>query len=296
MNNNCITKTKNTSASRCKFDWGLFRRTVITPRDKVFTGFDESKNKITFDEWILKGIHAKDVADRFYPMPLFSDVTDSSEEATSWTNAYGQKFFIKDGNKAFGQKYNQDYCLTNKLSTFNDGMYRRIIIFDNKGVAWLVSKGDNAEGFEGQIYTGSAGINTPTDLVEPSIEYTMRNPDDFTKKMPIETEMDVTSLEGLEDIEMIVNVGESTTEIRFVSDCGNYDVTSEMQGISDKADCWIFDGAAMETAPVYANGKFTVANSELTTKKILKLATPDVLYANGVAFKECAVGVEIIIS
>ena len=56
--NNCISKTKNTASSRCKFDWGLFQRVIVTPKDKVFTGLDAGQS-ITFDEWIMKGIHAK---------------------------------------------------------------------------------------------------------------------------------------------------------------------------------------------------------------------------------------------
>lgn len=294
--NNCISKTKNTASSRCKFDWGLFQRVIVTPKDKVFTGLDAGGQPITFDEWILKGIHAKNKQDRFYPMPLFSGVTNNSEEPKEWANEYGQKFFLMEGNKAFGQSYNQDYCLSNKLATFNDGMARRVIIFDNKGVAWLVSKGDNTEGFEANIYCHSAGINTPSELVEPKIEYAMKHPNDFTNKAPIETELDVTSLEGLEDVEMIVEVGTTNTTIKFVSDCGNFDITAEMQGISAKASCWLLDGVAMETAPVYANGKFTVANTALTNDKTLSLATPDVLYSNGVTFKECAVGVKLTIS
>ena len=294
--NNCISKTKNTASSRCKFDWGLFQRVIVTPKDEVFTGLDAGGQSITFDEWIMKGIHAKNRQDRFYPMPLFSGVTNNSEDAKSWTNEYGQKFVLMEGNKAFEQSYNQDYCLSNKLATFNDGMARRVIIFDNKGLAWLVSKGDNAEGFEAHIYCHSAGINTPSELVEPKIEYTMKHPNDFINKVAFETDLDITSIEGLEDVEMIVEVGTTNTTIKFVSDCGNFDVTAEMQGISAKKSCWLLDGEELATAPTYQDGVFTIATSGLGNNKTLSLATPDVLYSNGVTFKECAVGVKLSIS
>ena len=111
----------------------------------------------------------------------------------------------------------------------------------------------------------------------------------------METELDITDLEGLEDIEMVVVVGDTNTEITFRSGCGSYDVTSELAVISGIKPCWTLDGVEVTTAPTYADGKFTIANTALTTDKVLNLATPDVLYANGVSFKECSVGVKIVL-
>ena len=293
--NNCNPKTKNTASSRCKFDWGLFARTVLTPRDKFFTGLDSNNQPITFDEWLLKGIHAKLKKDRFYPMPLFSDIANNSEESKPWTNGYGQKFVIMEGNKGMTQSYNQDYCLSNRLASFNDGMARRVLIFDNKNICWLVEKANGKQGYEASIFCTGAGINSPSDLVEPKIEYSFKHPSEFVNKIPMETELDITDLEGLEDIEMVVVVGETNTEITFRSGCGSYDVTSELAAIGGKKPCWTIDGVEVTTAPTYDDGKFTIINTALQTNKVLNIATPDILYANGVSFKECSVGVKIIL-
>lgn len=56
------------------------------------------------------------------------------------------------------------------------------------------------------------------------------------------------------------------------------------------------DGEELTTAPSYDAGVFTIANTVLENDKTLSLATPDVLYSNGVTFKECAVGVKLTIS
>ena len=78
----CEPKTRNTASSRCKYEWGMFRRIVVTPLKKVYTGLDENNQPITFDEWLLRGIHAARTADRFYPMPYFSDsVSTTTSEA-----------------------------------------------------------------------------------------------------------------------------------------------------------------------------------------------------------------------
>ena len=64
-----------------------------------------------------------------------------------------------EGNKAFEQSW-QDYCLSNKLATFNDGMARRVIILTIR--VCMVGNKAITEGFEAQI-GHSAGINTPSD-------------------------------------------------------------------------------------------------------------------------------------
>ena len=61
---------------------------------------------------------------------------------------------------------------------------------------------------------------------------------------------------------------------------------SEMAVISDIADCWLMDGVPMTNPPDYTDGVFKVFNTALTGNE-LRLATPDVLYDHGLAFKEC---------
>lgn len=283
----CTTKTQNTKSSRCQFDWGKVERTVLTPKGAMFTGLDGSGAEQTFDEWILAGIHAALKTNRFFPMPKASDITDGTEEAKKYTNGTGKEYFIMEGNKKFMQNYISDYCLQNRMASFNDGVSRGILIFDNKGYAWGVDKTTGKSGFIGQVFAETSGVTTQSDVKEPKISYSFDKPKEFVAKVPISTELDVDDLEGLEDVTMVVTTGETNSTIKFYAGCGSEDVTSEMQGIAGKTACWLKDGVAVTTAPTYANGVFTVANSSLANGVKLSIADPSVLYANGVSFKEC---------
>lgn len=282
----CEPKTRNTASSRCKFDWGLFCRIVITPRGKVYTGLDDDGSPITFDEWIMKGIHAEKKADRFYPMPYFSDSVSTSEDKTTWSNGYGQTFIIKEGNKGLTQSYNQDYCLSNRLASFNDGIIRRAFIFDNKGKVWGCANKNGQAGFETTIFCTTADITQPSEISEPKVDYTFIVPAEFSAKEAIDTDLNVIELDGLEDVEMVAVKGDTDTEISFVSVCGEADITTEMAAIAGEPDCWLVDGANPATAPQLNGGKFTIANSQLNGHEIT-LAPPNVLFENGLAFKEC---------
>lgn len=284
----CEPKTRNTASSRCKYDWGLFCRIVVTPRGKIYTGLDtDGVTPITFDEWIMKGIHAARRADRFYPMPYFSDSVSTSEDKTTWTNGYGQTFVIKEGNKGLTQSYNQDFCLSNRLATFNDGIIRRAIVFDNKSKAWGGGKSGGWAGYETNIFATTADITQPSEISEPKIDYTFIVPAEFADKQPMDTDLNIVELEGLEDVNMVIVKKNTTTEIYFYTDCGEADVTAEMAAISGERSCWIMDGTPMPlSAPTFEDGRFVISNNVLTGTE-LTLATPDILYRNGLAFKEC---------
>lgn len=283
----CEPKTRNTASSRCKLDWGLFNRILVTPRGKIYTGLDtDGVTTITFDEWVMKGIHAAKRADRFYPMPFFSDSVSTSEDKTTWANGYGQTFVIKEGNKGLTQSYNQDFCLSNRLASFNDGIIRRCIIFDNKKKAWICTRNGGKAGFESNIFATTADITQPSEISEPKIDYTFIQPSEFAEKEPVDTDLNIIELDGLEDVEMMLVRRNSTTEIYFHTECGEVDVTGEMAAISGEKNCWLMDGSPIATAPTYSGGKFIINNNALTGNT-LTLATPDVLYQTGLSFKEC---------
>ena len=282
----CEPKTRNTASSRCKYEWGMFRRIVVTPLKKVYTGLDENNQPVTFDEWLLRGIHAARTADRFYPMPYFSDSVSTSEDKTTWSNGYGQTFVIKEGNKGLTQSYNQDFCLSNRLASFNDGITRRAFIFDNKGKVWGCNRNGGKAGFESDLFCTTADITQASEISEPKVDYTFKVPEEFARKEPIDTDLSPIELEGLEDVEMVIQRFNTVTEIRFYSLCGGQDITSEMAVISGAADCWLMDGVPMINPPDYTDGMFKVFNTALTGNE-LRLATPDVLYDHGLAFKEC---------
>ena len=287
MANECGTNNRNTGKSRCAYDWGLFKKTIVTPVNAVYTGLDDNNQPITFDEWIMNGIHAANPADRFYPMPNFSDSVSTTEDRTTYTNAYGQTFVIKEGNKGMTQAYNQDYCLSNRLASFNDGMSRRVIIIDSNKRAWGCEKADDSfAGYEAKIFCSSADIVQPTEVPEPTIDYSFLEPEEFVTKKTITLDVRVSEIDGLEDVEMVVTEAGANKEIRFFNDCGNADVTSEMAAISGEAECWLLNGTSTTPAPTYSGGKFTVSSTVLSSGKFT-LAKPDVLFKAGLTFKEC---------
>ena len=255
----CEPKTRNTASSRCKYEWGMFRRIVVTPLKKVYTGLDENNLPVTFDEWLLRGIHAA---------------------------------IIKEGNKGLTQSYNQDFCLSNRLASFNDGITRRAFIFDNKGKVWGCSRNGGKAGFESDLFCTTADITQASEISEPKVDYTFKVPEEFAMKEPIDTDLSPIELEGLEDVQMVAQRFNTVTEIRFYSLCGGQDVTSEMAAISGIAGCWLMDGSPMSSPPDFTDGIFKIFNTALTGSE-LRLAAPDVLYANGLAFKECQTAVKL---
>ena len=287
---NCNTNNENTGSSRCKFDWGLFRRIIIVPKNAVFTGLDENNQPITFDEWIMKGIHAANKGERFYPMPLFSDSQSTTEDRTTWSDAYGNTYVIKEGNKGLTQAYEQDYCLSNRLASFNDGLKRGAIIFDSRSKAWMYKNAQGHKGFTTDMFASTADITPAGELSQPKIDYTFNTPSEFASKAPVDSDLTISEVEGLEDIEMVVSKGANDSTIRFTTNCGKVDVTSELQAISGIGACWKLGGNAMQDAdaPTYSGGVFTCPNANLPAGSLFTLADPSVLYQNGVTFKECA--------
>lgn len=292
--NKCEPRVKNTASSRCKYDWGLFRRIIITPLNASYTGVDEANQPITFDEWIMRGIHAASKVKRFYPMPLFSDSVSTSEDKTTWSNGYGETFVIKEGNKGLTQSYNQDFCLSNRLHSFNDGIDRRSIIFDNRKRAWGTEYIGGFAGVRTNLFCSTADITQPSEISEPKIDYTFKVPEEFAEKSNEDTELNTIEIEGLEDIIMNVVVSGSNLVITFLSACDLVDITSELAAISGVSECWLKDGAAMTTPPTYNQGVFTVAKPTSACK--LSIADPSILYKNGVAFKECETIFEVVVS
>lgn len=286
--NTCEIKNANTGGGRCKFDWGQFQRVILTPVGAKFTGLDASNNPQTIDEWIMAGIQAAKPEDRFYPMPQFSDNEDNSEDPTEWTDGYGNKFTIRDGAQAFTQSYLPNYCQTNRISTFNDGIRRRAIIWDNRNKLWGTTNNGDFQGFECNIWSLAARPTGASELSEPKIKYSFVKSDEVGKKFAYDTDLEVVDCEGLEDIEMVAVKSSTDVIITFKTVCGGQDVTEEMKTMGGVAACWKLDGANFSTAPAWdgTNKRFTVAYSVVSGGTAIKIADPSVLAANNVLLKE----------
>lgn len=285
----CSAKQSNTGKSRCQYDWGLFKRVIVLPKGTEFNGEN-------FDEWLMAGIHAKNPAERFYPMPMFTDNADNSEDAVTWTNGYGQQYTIREGNMAFTQSYEQDYCMTNRLRTFNDQVTREFLVWDGSGRIWGVKTETGFKGFTGKMFA-MVSKPTPADsLSEPTISYTFTQPSELSKKGSMDTDLDPEDVDGLENVELNIVKENTSYRVTMSAECGGSDVTSEMAALTAK-ECWMTGSAKADTevtaAPTWdaTNGCFVF--SGLTAGNKLALASPDVMYAHDVKFKEGANEVSI---
>lgn len=278
----CIVKTNNTAESRCKIGLGLYRRVILLPLGARFTGLDADNNDQTIEEWIEAGVHAADPAQRFYPMPLFTDCEDNSEDNTEWTNGYGTTYVVREGTFAFTQSFKRDVCLTRRLLAFNGQTFRALIV-DNQNNIQGVQLSDGFTGEQCSIWVSQPKANSSSEFAEPKIRYSFTNPNEHKLREIKQSDLAYGDINGLEDVTFGQPDGSGTFRI-FTKDCEPIDITAEFAALSGEKTGWLVDGANPTTAPSYssANGYFSFSTSG---NDEWSLATPDALYALGVSNK-----------
>lgn len=284
----CKTKQRNTNAGRCQYGTSLFRRAIIVPDGTEFTGSN-------FDEWLMEMIHAANPSQRAYPMPQFTGVTDNSEDVVTTTNGYGQSKILRDGAISFTQNYAKNTCLSSRLTDFNDGVTRGVYFLDSAGRVWgTKGKNGGVKAFSASIFCKGEGVPMADSEVEPTIRYDLKDIDEWNRKEDVQTELAVSDIEGLEDVEAVLVKDSANIKITFVTECSKDDVTEELKDLGGEASAWIgvkSNGTeeALTTAPTYdsTNKVFTVTASSLSNYTALKLADPSVLFGLGVGYKCC---------
>lgn len=282
---NCKVKTSNTAESRCKLDLGLYRRVILLPLGARFTGLDENNNEQSLEEWIEAGIHADKPENRFYPMPLFTDCEDNSEDNTEWTNGYGTTYVVREGAFAFTQSFERDVCLNRKLLDFNGQNFRALIVDNQNNIQGV----QLADGFTGEIcnvWVSQPKANSSSEFSEPKIRYSFTNPDEHKLREIRMSDLSYGDIKGLEDVTFVDN-GNDTFQI-VTAGCGDIDVTAEFAVLSGDTTAWLKDGVNPTTAPTYSSGSFSIPASG-----DWQLADPSVLYGLGVANKAMEVEVEL---
>ena len=274
---NCKVKTNNTADSRCKIELGLYRRVILLPMGARFTGLDENNQDQSIEEWIEAGIHAEKPENRFYPMPLFTNCEDNSEDNTEWTNGYGTTYVVREGAFAFTQNFERDVCLTRRLLDFNGQTFRALII-DNQNNIQGVQLSDGFTGETCTLWVSQPKANSASEFSEPSIRYSFTNPNEHKLREIKMSDLAYGDIKGLEDVTFVDN-GDDTFQI-VTADCGNIDVTAELSALSGETTAWLKDGVNPTTAPTYSSGSFSIPASGDWS-----LADPSVLYGLGVANK-----------
>lgn len=277
---NCKIKTNNTAQSRCKLELGLYRRVILLPLSARFTGVDKDNNEQSIEEWIEEGIHAASPDNRFYPMPLFTDCEDNSEDNTEWTNGYGTTYVVREGAFAFTQSFERDICLTRRLLAFNGQTFRALII-DNQNNIQGVQLSDGFTGEQCSVWVSQPRANSASDFSEPKIRYSFTNPNEHKNREIKQSDLGYGDMNGLEEVTIAFTATQGQFTIETI-DCGNIDITSEFAVLGTEPTAWLVDGTNPASAPTYdaATNTFT-----LSAGQTIQLAQPAILYSLGIANK-----------
>ena len=291
MKNSCETRTNNTASSRCVSKLGLYRKVVIIPVSATYTGFDDNRQPQTVEEWLIAGIHAADPKKRFYPMPQFSNIEDQTEDNVVYTNAYGRTTPIRDGNVGFLQSFDLDHCLNKRLLAFSNQTFRAII-FDNDNNAQFTQKGQDLTGMKCNIFVSMPRPNTPTELSEPTIQYSFLDASENRKTEIVQMGIDWGDVNGLEDLELNIIKEGGQFYITFGIACSGEDVTGELRALDNEAIAWVVKDENGTEQPISPPPSFDPTRNafvvtSLPPNGMIGLANPQVLYELGIGQKDC---------
>lgn len=303
MANKCSLQFANTRNSRCKMDWSAVQKVVLIPIGARFTGLDPDSQVETFDAWLDRNIQLADPMYRFYPLPISSSLTDNSTEDTTWSDDAGNTYPMMDGKPALQQAYQHDYCLSKRLSAFNDNISRRALLIDKSGFAWGARKTDGFTGFEVIVKTSNPGFDTFSERKQPTISYMFQKVGEFNNEKDYETlEMNIEECEGLENVYITITKNAASYDVKLFAECGNEDITANYSTLLTDKKAWK-TGADLSHLAVVANNPtyssvtntFTFALTDLTTGQLFIMSDPAALavLTNPVLGIECPETVEV---
>ena len=304
MANKCSLQFANTRNSRCKMDWSAVQKVVLIPMGARFTGLDPNSVVETFDAWIDRNIQLADPMYRFYPLPISSSLTDNSTEDTTWSDDAGNTYPMMDGKPALQQAYQHDYCLSKRLSAFNDNISRRALLIDKSGFVWGARKTDGFTGFEVIVKTSNPGFDTFSERKQPTISYMFQKVGEFNNEKDYETlEMNIEECEGLENVYITIKKNGTTHyDVKIFSECGNEDITANYSTLLTNLNAWktgadLSHLAVVATNPTYSSvlNTFAFPLDDLTTGNLFIMSDPAALAVliNPVLGIECPETVEV---
>ena len=303
MANKCSLQFANTRNSRCKMDWSAVQKVVLIPMGAIFTGLDPNSVVETFDAWIDRNIQLADPMYRFYPLPISSSLTDNSTEDTTWSDDAGNTYPMMDGKPALQQAYQHDYCLSKKLSAFNDNISRRALLIDKSGFVWGARKTDGFTGFEVIVKTSNPGFDTFSERKQPTISYMFQKVGEFNNEKDYETlEMNIEECEGLENVYIKIKKDAPNYVVKIFAECGNEDITANYSTLLNVQKAWktgsdLSHLADVASNPTYSSvtNTFSFPMADLTTGQLFIMSDPGYLagLTNPVLGIECPETVEV---
>ena len=303
MANKCSLQFANTRNSRCKMDWSAVQKVVLIPMGARFTGLDPNSVVETLDEWLDRNIKLADPMYRFYPLPIISSLTDNSTEDTTWSDDAGNTYPMMDGKPSLQQAYQHDYCLSKRLSAFNDNISRRALLIDKSGFVWGARKTDGFTGFEVIVKTSNPGFDTFSERKQPTISYMFQKVGEFNNEKDYETlEMNIEECEGLENVYITIKKEQTTYEVKIFAECGNEDITANYSTLLNVKEAWETGAdlphlATVANNPIYSSvtNTFSFPITDLTTGQLFIMSNPQKLATliNPVLGIECPETVEV---
>jgi len=197
---------------------------------------------------------------------------------------------LKAIHNALQQAYQHDYCLSKRLSAFNDNISRRALLIDKSGFAWGARKTDGFTGFEVIVKSSNPGFDTFSERKQPTISYMFQKVGEFNNEKDYEAlEMNIEECEGLENVYITIKPdGITSYNVKIFAECGNEDITANYSTLLIDKRAWktganLSNLAIVATDPTYSSvsNAFLFPSADLTTDHLFIMSDPAVLAGLG---------------
>jgi hypothetical protein len=220
----CAENTRNVGFGSCVLDISIMEGILLYDSNREFTAEELVDLQTT-----LQGDAYSDNKDqRAYPIGNFVNVADNSEDVSITTFDYGSKVINREGNYDWTFRFTRGgTCVLNGARTHNGDRYA--LFYDKNKVIY----GRDVDGllntipilFYAQPAKVATGADTTQYLVRMIFKPNYLNEDSAFAKV----DFDVSAVEGLQDIKLLVNSFDKVTGVANVSVqqlCGAMDLFS----------------------------------------------------------------------
>lgn len=222
----CSTNTKNVGFGACFLDWKIIKGMFLYDNPRTFTPKEI--------EVILATLQADASADikanRMYPINNFVAPTDNSEAVIVETFDYGSRQITRDGFNDWSWQYvDGGSCLSSSLRTHNGPAYVLLYDKNNKIMGYNSSNGFSTiplEFFYAEPFKLATGANVAKYMVR--IVFDPKYSNEYVGA--ISAGVDLSQVEGLEDVNIVVNSWDQNTGIANVTlqtSCGSINLFTQ---------------------------------------------------------------------
>ncbi len=206
---NCFTNSKNVGFGNCVLDWKQIMGAFIFDGPRSFTAAEVAALEAT-----LQDAAADDIkANRMFPIHNFVAPTDNSEDLVVETFDYGGKAPVRDGDNDWTFRFvDGGACLLNSLRTHNG---KRWVLFydkDNKIMGYNKSGEFSAIPLQ-FFYAKTFRLATGSTSAVYEVRFVFLSKYSNEESTFVVADFDPSEIEGLEDINIIVNSWNQNTGV-----------------------------------------------------------------------------------